>query len=119
MHHLKAATKDPGFRPDYDVLVIFEDRAELHGLNIETLRHIREVAIETRKSYQENRQRSAAMICPNQMALAIGRLYQAAGSADANFFLDYRICTNLADASDWLKRDLSDLELPQYALVET
>ncbi|MFP6774366.1 MAG: hypothetical protein VCE74_18850 [Alphaproteobacteria bacterium] len=99
--------------------MIFEDRAELHGLNIETLRHIREVAIETRKSYQENRQRSAAMICPNQMALAIGRLYQAAGSADANFFLDYRICTNLADASDWLKRDLSDLELPQYALVET
>ena len=115
LRRISLAGLDPNFRPEYDVLVIFEENAQLHGLNVETLAEIRITAIESRNTRPVNRTGKAAMICPNQMALIMGRLYQAAGMADPDYFLDYRICTNVAEAGSWLSRDLRGLKLPQYA----
>lgn len=119
LRRIAAASDDPDFRPDYDVLVIFEDGTELHGMTIETLAEIRTAAIQTRQSREGNRTRKAAMICPDQMAQLVGRLYRAGGTSDPNFLLEYRICTNAEEAGEWLSRDLSDLEMPRYALVGT
>ena len=119
LRRIAAASDDPNFQPDYDVLVIFEDGTELHGLTIETLAEIRAAAIQARQAREGNLTRKAAMICPDQMAQLVGRLYHAGGSSDPNFLLEYRICTNAKDAGKWLSRDLSDLEMPRYALVGT
>lgn len=112
-----ALSRSPDFRPRYQVLVIFEEGVNLMLLNQDGIRRIQDATLDNLGRGTPEHEARTVFLCPDKMTETIAALYQEMRVARTVIGADIQVCQRVSEAAQILDVDLSDVDMPSYALA--
>ncbi len=110
----RSTSRDP-VQKACDELVVMAADVDLHRLDPESLSRIRDHDQATWRQLDLSIRPRGVILCSRPMQRIVARLFTSAVEREPLYRIDYAVLSRQDEAEDWLRRDLSLLDLPDFA----
>lgn len=115
---LATAGKDPLYDPDYQVVLIACPDVDPHEITAPMVDQISATAIAELDRDASVRTTRQAVICPEGMVRIFMGFFAAISESNPRYSAEYKHCTTISEAENWIGRNLAGLELVELALSD-